>query len=240
MNYALGSSIATEVNENWKILFEFDISGTTTFVNQLFDVVINILINPVNDINVIDRAPFVDEINYRKTFTASSGTTLTIVSNNLNEKDQHWQGGSVQVIDGTNKGEVRTVSNFTLKTLTVPNAFTAAIDSTSECTVVRSFQKELDEAFRVVQDDLRNMKIKLDRVLESTQVFELILLQTIHLICFNFMRDPVDVWAARADSYKEKYLTKLSSSTFDYDADQSGNIDPDEEDVNLSWPDGER
>lgn len=67
--------------------------------------------------------------------TATSGTTTTLTDTVLGVfADDYWNGGILKILSGTNKGEIRKISDYdgTLKKFTVEDAFTSAIDTTSK------------------------------------------------------------------------------------------------------------
>lgn len=242
MTYNILPAVVDVIAENWKAEWDFVISGDTKYQTQLFDIVNQVLINPVLDDDVIERAPFVNELNYRDIQTADSGTVNTIVSIELNEEDGYWANGRVLITAGTNEGEDRKVISFvkSTNTLTVDKNFTSAIDATSKFTVVRSFVKEIEQAYKIVENDLRNKGVRINRVLDSSQVFELILNKSIELISGNYSRDPVDIWSARKENFMDMYNSLLKVSKFDYDRDQSGNVDSEETADSATQIQGER
>lgn len=68
---------------------------------------------------------------------ATGGTTLTLIDSStdtpLNFLDNYFKYCEIEVIEGTNSGQVRPISDYAkdTHTITVANAFTSAIDSTS-------------------------------------------------------------------------------------------------------------
>lgn len=83
--------------------------------------------NPFN----IYRCTFSDQTDS----TATGGTTTTLVDTGLStSSDDYWNGAMLYVYDGTNKGCVRTVSDYTgsSDTLTVTYPFPDACDTTTK------------------------------------------------------------------------------------------------------------
>jgi len=230
MTFAITPSIANTIEYNMKADWEFVVGSDTKHDSQLFDIVQYILQNPVIDADILQRAPFVEELNYRFISVADSGTVSTIVNSELNEEDNYWKNGTIEIIGGVNDGEKRKVISFvnSTNTLTVDPVFTSAIDNTSRFVLIRSFRKEIEEAFNVFKVDLKRKGIEPNRIIGSDQIKEYIIVKTLYLICFNFSKDPVDMWKMRADEYKSLYDSMIFSAVFDYDNDDSGNVDPDE------------
>ena len=70
----------------------------------------------------------------RATGTADSGTTTTLVDDVLSDTDDYYNGWILRIVDGTNAGEERTVTDYdgATHTVTVDSAFSSAIDNTSK------------------------------------------------------------------------------------------------------------
>lgn len=83
--------------------------------------------NPFN----IYRCSFTDHIDS----TATGGTTTTLVDTTLAAStDDYWNGALLYIYEGTNKGCLRTVKDYTgsTDTLTVEEPFPAACDTTTK------------------------------------------------------------------------------------------------------------
>lgn len=83
--------------------------------------------NPFN----IYRCTFADHLDS----TATGGTTTTLVDTALStSSDDDWNGALLFIYDGTNKGCIRTVKDYTgtSDTLTVEDPFPAACDTTTK------------------------------------------------------------------------------------------------------------
>lgn len=230
MEYFVEDVICDEIAYNWKAEWKFYIDGQETYEVQLFDVVLYKLNNPVSDFDILQRAPFLREMNYRRIETADSGTVNTIICSQLNETDDYWNGGWIEIIEGINVGEKRQISDFVqaTNTLTVLNNFSNAIDNDTKFVLIRSFTKEISEAFNIFLNDLINRGIKTNRIIGQEQIREPVVLKTLELICINFSKDPVDLWSERWKMYKGDYDRRLNSAMFDFDDDDSGNIDNEE------------
>lgn len=72
------------------------------------------------------------------TGTADSGTTTTLVDAARTEADDFWNDMLLVIIAGTNVGQARRISDFVAATdtITVDAAFNAAIDNTSEYSII--------------------------------------------------------------------------------------------------------
>ena len=230
MTYIVLPAIADNVYYNWQARWKFIVDGVTYYRKTIFYIVNQILTNPVVDEDIIHDAPFLAEKNYNQIETAESGSAITIVNVNFDQKDDYWNGGEVEVVGGTNFGEKRKVTDFdSASNKLTTEVFSAAIDITSIVKVTRTFKKEIDRAFDRFELDMKNRGIFIDRIIDSEQVKEYIQILAYHYICDNFSTDPLDNWAAKAESYLKDYNNLLGVAVFDYDTDDDGNIETDEE-----------
>jgi len=83
--------------------------------------------------------------------TAESGSTTTLVSTGLQNKDNYpddyWNYGCVEIIAGTNKYEKRQITDFVRSTGTVTcAAFSVAIDSTSQFRLIKEVPRQIKHA----------------------------------------------------------------------------------------------
>jgi hypothetical protein len=234
MSYTVSATVADDVYYSWKAVWEFVVGGVTKYRSTLFDIVRQTLENPVVDEDIINAAPFLKEKNYRKVLTAGSGSKTTIVSTELTEDDDYWNGGNAEIISGTNSGQIRKITDFVASsnTLTV-ESFVDNIDATSECVIIRSFKKEIDQAWKRFKLDLKNRGIFVDSIIDSDQVKEYVIVLAIHFICLNFSTDPVDIWFAKAEKYETEYKRLIGTAVFDYDSDDDGNIEDSEKKDNI-------
>lgn len=241
MKYTVTSAIADDVAYNWQAKWEFVVSGTTYYRTALFYIVRHILENPVVDKDIINAAPFLKDKNYSQIITASGGSKTTIISSELQDPDDYWNGGSAEVIDGTNFGEIRKITDFvnSSNTLTTEE-FTAIIDVTSKVTVIRTFKKEIDRAFDKFELDMKNRGIYIDWIIDNDQVKEYIIVKSLQLICEIFATDITDIWIEKAKSYKDEYKKLLGVAVFDYDSDDDGNVEDDEAKNSLLQSQGVR
>ena len=241
MTYIVLAAVADDVYSNWRAVWKFVVAGKTIYRTTLFDVVRNILENPVVDEDIINAAFFLKDQNYSKIFTADSGNKTTIVSTELTEKDDYWNGGSVEVVSGTNLGQVRKVTDFVASTNTLTvETFTGLIDGTSKVLLIRTFKKEIDRAFDRFKLDVKNRGIHIDRIIDNNQVKEYIIILALHYICMGFSTDVADIWFSKAEIYEKDYKKLIGTAVFEYDEDNDGNIESTEEQKNIFQPQGIR
>jgi len=83
--------------------------------------------------------------------TADSGSTTTLIDSELADDeayyDDYWNNGAVRIIDGTNKNEVRRITDFDVSTGQITcEEFDSAIDSTSRYQLVRPLPEQFKTA----------------------------------------------------------------------------------------------
>ena len=241
MTYIVLPAIVDNVYYNWKAIWKFVVGANTFYRSSLFYVVRQILENPVVDSDIINAAPFVKEKNYSKVITADSGSATEIVSTELNEDDDYWNGGIAKVAGGTNIGESRKITDFVkASNRLTTEEFTAAIDTTSIIVVIRTFKKEIDNAFKKFELDMKNSGNYIDRIIDNEQVRQYILILSLYYICDNFSTNPLDKWDASAVSYLKEYKDLMRVAVFDYDENDNGNIESDESKDSIMQSEGVR
>jgi len=230
MSFTVTPEKSADLGENYKAVWEFVYNGETLYEQQLYEVVLQILTNPIKDIDIINRAPYLKDLYYSVIGLASSGSTTTIVYDSFTEETGYWDNSIVEITDGTNEGAIRRCIDYQedTKTMTLDTAYPIDIDSTSRFKVTKSFDKESSEAFDMVLDDLRLKGIRSNLVISNEQIRELVLIKTLYLICFNLSKDPVDIWFERANKFENNYDNKFQNITFDYDKNEDGKIEDDE------------
>lgn len=224
ISYLVPAAICSAIKYNWKAVWEFKISGSDIVKAELFDIIRYKFYSPVNNENLISRAPFLSEMNYQRMELASSGTLNTITCPNLTERDGYWQAGILKVLEGKALDDKRGVLSFAAGILTVDQNFHEIPDSTTRFQVIRSFEKEISEAVRIVQDDLKKRGVFINRILDPSEVSEHIINKALYIICFNFSTDPLDIWMEKAKAFNKEYYSLLSNLNFNYDQDDDGNI----------------
>lgn len=240
MNYTVLAAVASDVNYNWKATFEFVVAGVTIYRSILLDIVRQELTNPVINADII-KYSFVKTKNYRKVFTADSGSATTIISTELIEDDDYWTAGRAEVVAGVNVGQIRKVTDFVASTNTLTvEAFIAVIDSTSEIVLIRSFEIEIIQAFDQFKLDMKNRGIFVDRIIDNDQIKQYVILYTLYLICLGFSTETADIWFEKASEYKKDYKKLVTVAVFDYDEDDDGNVESDEGKDTMTQIKGER
>ena len=91
-----------------------------------------------------------------------------------------------------------------------------------------SYDTQIQEAFKLIKRAIKNKGKRPSLIIDGSQVRELIILKTFEMICFDFAKDPADIWFARYEKYKTAYEEAFASLNIKYDEDESGNITTEE------------
>lgn len=240
MSYAVAAGLCDEVKYNYKAVWEFVVDYITKYQISFFNIVRHGSVNPVVDDDIILRAPFVKSMNYRRIETATAGTKTVITCPNLTEESDYWTAGTVEILEGTNEGEKRKVVASDPGSLVADSEFTAAINSTSRFVVVRSFNREIQQAYAKFEADLFQKKIKINQLINAQQIKEYLLVLVLYYICSNFTKSPLDIWFEKAKEYKKEYAGMMANAVFDLDEDDDGVLEATERGENISQIRGQR
>lgn len=240
MSYDVAAALIPTIDVSWRANWEFKVGAVTKYEEQLFDIVNQILNNPVITSDIIGRAPFLDDQNYRQVFTSEGGSSNTIESAELIQDANWWTNGAVEITGGTNAGTTRKVIDFVNAVLTVSPSYGEDIIDDSICNVIRSYEKEIIEAFDIFLVDLKKFNLKSNRMIGSEQIREFVINKTIELVCGNFTKDIADIWNLREDKFKGKYDELFNNPIFDYDRNNDGDIGESESDRSYGQVPGVR
>lgn len=222
-SYTPGTTVTDDYEENLKAAWNLTIDGGVQKHIQLFDVVNFKLYPQITDEDLISECSQLQDGRYLHYGTADSGTTTTLVDIELMEyKDDHWKGGTLEIVDGTNSGSKEVVSAFdrTTGTVTVSSAFGSAIDSTSKYVVRRTFQREIDRAW----DDMMAMVLQKGYrpalIMNSEELTPSHIAFALSKVCRDLSIQQDDVWWARAEFYEERFNVLWNAMVFKYDSDE--------------------
>jgi len=237
MTYALTTVHTATHKLNYKSIWEYVVAGTTYYETQLFDVVKSILSIPITDDDLYAELDSLRKANSQATGTAASATTSTLVDTaKRKESDDFWKGGVLEILTGTGANQSRSVTAFTqsTSTFTVTPNWATTPDSTSVYRCVRSFSTKILQSFKKIETMIYNKGQRDSLILESSQIEMPLTYLTIHFIALDLMDSVDDKWNMLAKEYWEKFQRAFDTMTLDYDADESGGIDNEETQRNLS------
>jgi hypothetical protein len=152
---------------------------------------------------------------------AESGSITTIVDERLGAyADGFYEGGEVEILNGTNAGQWREVTAFVraTRTLTVSPAFPAAIDDTSNYRLRRSWEPIIEAAWRQIRAKIRRMGWLL-QITDAEQLREPTLLLAIALALEAMPAGPDDETWEIAQEYRRRATDALNEIQLDLSAE---------------------
>jgi|TARA_Y100000034_G_scaffold134763_1_gene204152 hypothetical protein len=222
-SYTPGTTVTDVEEENLKAEWTLTIDSEAKVFIQLFDVVPYPLYPMVTDEDLISECAQLQEERYLAYGTADSGTTTMLVDIDLSEyRDNHWQGGTLEITAGTNSGSKRIVSAFAKDTgtVTVTSAFGSAIDSTSKYLLRRTFQREIDRAWDDLQAKILQKGNRPALIMNSDELKPVHIMTTLEKICRDLSTTEGDIWWAKATHYMEQASAWWNNAVFIYDVNE--------------------
>ena len=168
---------------------------------------------------------------------ADSGSTTTAANSSISEGND-YTNNLICFISGDNIGVDKVITSYAVATGTFTfDVLANAVTSIDEfCVVSKGFLSDVAQATSIVKNDLRNRGYDVDLFLNfQTQLKELYIYKTIELVCASLMNDGQDhdVYFVNYERFKKLYEVESSTLIADYDADEDGNIDEGEENLNI-------
>ena len=168
---------------------------------------------------------------------ADSGSTTTAVNASLQDGEDYVNNW-ICFVSGDNIGVDRVITSYATATGTFTfDVLDNAVTNVDEfCVVSKGFQSDVVQATSIVKNDMRNRGYDIDLFLNyQTQLKEMYTYKTIELICASLMNDgqDQDVYFIHKESNKALYEMETSNLIADYDANEDGNIDTGEENLNI-------
>ena len=218
--------------------FEMTIDGQV--INQFFNIVRYPFVNLVNDEDLIDENDYLASGVALKTGQANSvgNTDATIlIDSNRVEADAYWQGGEIKIfpLTDTNPITEHQVTNY-LKAGGIiyfdPPRSTAP--TTERYSIRRSYQKMIDIAGDRVKEHIQVQNEDAYLLIDSTQVNRLIVLKAIANFFQVKRKEKDDEYDIQFQFYTSEYEKLFASINLMFDEDDSGAIDPVEQNKNFT------
>jgi hypothetical protein len=209
---------------------------TTTTIDQLFDVTGYTMDDlKISDNDLLNFAKYLKDTTYNVSGGVSSydAGVPSLTDTKRDEETQFFKGGELEIFSGPGEGESRKVISFTAGVFGLERVFDTAPDSTSKYSVKQSFQDNIRTAFSEVEEKLFSVGIKSSQLIDIAQLRILIMMKATLNICFGMIKNPPDSWSYRYEKLEAEYDKKFDSLKLVYDADKSGNLDPEEQDMQL-------
>lgn len=222
-SYVPGSAVTGDYGENLRAEWTLNFPCYARRYTQLFDVVQFPIRSLVTDEDLVAECAELQRQKYIAYGTAQGGGSSEITDQGLMDyPDDHFKGGTVEIVAGTNAGQVRRVSTSVQSTgkITVSSAFAASIDDTSEYVARRTYQKEIDRAFGEMCADVDARGYRPALIVNSEDLKTPHVYLTLAKVCRDLAKSSDDIWWARAEKYAELYTASMSAQKWQYDSDE--------------------
>jgi len=231
VSYSLTAAQLANSGKKYRATWLVTISGIVyTFVHY-FDVEYKKVPILITDRDLFAESPKLnyEDQQYSLRGTASSGTAGTIVDANELKgffKNDVFNGSVVRILDGTNRGAKRRVTDYddSTGTLTVIPVFDSAIDTTSVYCVFTYFMA-INRAVEALISDLRAKGILYNRICDIPQLKELQILYSMRLIFQGKAKQEDDEYDLQRRYYDERIKDMMDKLVISYDEDNDGSID---------------
>lgn len=236
LSYALAAASIDTLDENYTLIWYATVGGIEHEHRVLYDVVKTELALNVTEEDLFVMVPALREKRKADMVNgvADSGSTTTLGDTRLrNFPDDHFNGGRISIIDGTNESEWRTVSDFAQATglVTVSEAFPSAIDNSSKYRIVRSWEALIRRAFLEIKWRIKRKGLRPALILDSFELY----LPTIYLaaamafeaLATEMGQGPDGANWEIAEEYRKRYEEAFVGMNPIYDEDEDAVPDED-------------
>lgn len=232
IKYTIPSDVADEIDEEYRASWTIVIDSKTFIFNQFFDVVRTKFENQINDDDLFKEFPFLKNIGYEKTGTPDSGTTLKLTDQELLSYDKNFfKGGFIEIISGTNQGEVREISDFDPPAIYWNSEMDSTIDSTSRYLLKRSFQNQINSAWEEIENYIKQLGNRPALICSPESFKRPHLFLSLEKICRGHAQSDQEIWWKMADHYYKLYESSISNVKYRYDSTEDGEPDRDKYNV---------
>jgi hypothetical protein len=221
--YVPGATVLDDLEENCVAAWKLIIAGETKYFRQMFDVVLRPLHPSVTDEDLISECAQLQDARYIESGLCDGGTSTTIVSILLEEyQDNHFQGGTAEIVEGSSKGSKSRISGNVRATGTISlsKSLASAVDTSSRFVARRTFQREIDRAWEDVQAMIETKGYRPALVMNSEDLRPVHLYWTLVKISRNLAKSPEDLWWQRSNTFSDEYLARLGMLKFMYDSNE--------------------
>lgn len=237
MTYSLTTTHTANLGLNYKAVWAYVVSGVTYYETQLFDVVRSILSIPITDDDLYAELPSLRKTNVQASGTATAGATTTLTDTKARkEVDDYWKGGQIQILAGTGSGQTRDITTNIQSTgvITVDPAFTTTPDTTSTYRIIKSWSIAIQNNFEKIEQMLYDKGRRDALILEASQIKTVLIYLTLHTISTDLRDEENDKWDLLQKDYLAKFEKAFTTLTLDYDEDESGGVQGQEQQQNVS------
>ena len=227
LSYALTATHNDDVEENYKAVVAYVVSGATYYLTLFYDVVNSKLHKVITDDDIINELP---QLRTRREVvhgTAESGSTTTIVDTELKRfEDDYFTGG---LATNLTNDETREITDFVSSTGTVTISTATATASGHKYILQRSYSKEIQRAFEKIDDLLSREGRRAHLILDPYDLREVHILYAVAEVCKGFMSETDNMWSFFWQEYDKRGFAVFKSLNLKYDDSDDGVISSAEE-----------
>lgn len=237
MTYSLTTTHTANLGLNYKAVWKYTVSSVSYYETQLFDVVRSILSIPITDDDLYAELPTLRKANAQLSGTATAGSSSSLTdTTKRKEVDDFWKGGVLEILSGTGSGQTRDVTGNTQSSgvITVTPNFVTTPDTTSTYRVIKSFTNIITQSFEKIEQMLYDKGKRDALILEASQIKIPLIYLVVHMIALDFRDEENDKWDLLQKDYIAKFEKSFSTMTLDYDEDESGGVQGQEVQMNVS------
>lgn len=229
--YVPGATVLADLAEDAVAEWKLTIAGETKYFRQMFDIVLRPLHPAVTDEDLISECAQLQEYRYMVSGLADSGDTVSLTSILLKEyQDNHFQGGTLEIVDGACAGEKQRIAGniSATGTISIEASLSTTITSASRFVARRTYQREIDRAWDDVQAMIQSKGYRPALIMNSEDIRPVHLYWTLVKVCRNLSRSPEDIWWRRADTFDSEFQSRSGMLKFNYDSNED------------AWPDSHK
>lgn len=232
LSYSLTTTHNDIADLNYKAVVSYVYNAITYPFNLFYDVVHSKLTKVVTDEDVVNELPQLKENGWRTRGTATSGSTTTIVDNDLKRfEDDYFTGGTAQSLD---QDETREITDFVSSSGTATTtAFTATM-SGNDYILMRAFTKEIQRAFEKIEELIYREGKRAHLILDPYDLREVHICFSVAEICKGLMTEESGLWFTLWQEYDKRGYAIYKSISFKYDTSEDGYIAGAEKSVRTS------
>ena len=227
LSYNLTTANNDTVNENYKAVISYTVTGTVYTLTLFYDVIRSKLVKVITDEDIVVELPQLRKNGWRYNGVAESGSSTTIVDLDLTQfEDDHWTGGLAY---SATLDETRKVTDFVSSTGTVTTeAFGTAI-STDKYTLTRSYTKEINRAFEALEGKLKRMGRRAHLILDPYDLREVHIAMSVAEVAKGLTLEEEGFWWNMWQEYEKKSKEIFNGLSFKYDTSEDGYLAGSEE-----------
>lgn len=227
LSYSLTVTHNDIADENYKAVISYVVSGTTYVATLFYDVVNSKLHKVITDEDIVNELPQLKENGWRVHGTASSGSTTTIIDNDLKRYDNdYFTGGLAYSIT---QDETRKITDFVSSTGTVTVADFPSTAASDKYILTRAYTKEIQRAFEKIEQLLVNQGRRPQLILDPYDLREVHIQYAVAEICKGLVTEEAGMWFEFMERYEKRAYAMFKSLNLKYDTSDDGYIAGSEE-----------